>query len=93
MVATLATLSTGVLSAQDNYRPWLVGAGVSTVDFKVPERSFVKDWFGYPDMNVGFRVNAARYIKKGITAEAGFAYASIKGSSLFDRFFIFTVIF
>ena len=34
MVATLATLSTGVLSAQDNYRPWLVGAGVSTVDFK-----------------------------------------------------------
>ena len=78
MVATLATLSTGVLSAQDNYRPWLVGAGVSTVDFKVPERSVIKDWFGYPDMNVGFRVNAARYIKKGITAEAGFAYASIK---------------
>ena len=66
MVATLATLSTGVLSAQDNYRPWLVGAGVSTVDFKVPERSVIKDWFGYPDMNVGFRVNAARYIKKGL---------------------------
>ena len=77
-IAAIAALSASAVTAQDNYRPWLVGAGVSTVDFKVPERSVMKDWFGYPDMNIGFRLNAARYIKKGITAEAGFAYASIK---------------
>ena len=77
-IAAITALSASAVTAQDNYRPWLVGAGVSTVDFKVPERSVMKDWFGYPDMNIGFRLNAARYIKKGITAEAGFAYASIK---------------
>lgn len=80
IVALVATLSAGVASAQDNYRPWLVGAGVSTLDMRVPDGfgDQLKDWFGYPDMNVGFRLSAARYLKKGFTAELSFDYTSVK---------------
>lgn len=79
LIALVVIFSSRILSAQDNYRPWLIGAGVSTVDMRVPTdfTGMVKDWFGYPDMNVGFRLAASRYLRKGITTEVGFAYASI----------------
>lgn len=79
LIIALAAMLSDNISAQDNYRPWLVGAGINTVDMRVPSdfSGIAKDWFGYPDMNVSFRVSAARYIKKGITAEVAFALNSI----------------
>lgn len=78
IIALAAILSSGVAHAQDNYRPWQVGASLSTIDIRVPDGAgdMIKDWFGYPDMNYGFRLAASRYIKKGITTELGFTYAS-----------------
>lgn len=79
IIALVATFSSGMVSAQDNYRPWQIGASLSTIDIRVPDAvgDMVKDWFGYPDMNYGFRVAASRYIKKGFTAELGFTYAAL----------------
>lgn len=79
IIALAATLSSGVAIAQDNYRPWQVGASLSTIDIRVPDGAgdMLKDWFGYPDMNYGFRLSASRYIKKGITTELGFTYAGL----------------
>lgn len=92
IIALLGIISTGIVSAQDNYRPWLVGAGINTVDMRVPTDfgGIAKDWFGYPDMNVSFRVSASRYLKKGFTLEASLSHNNITRDENYFPAFGFT---
>jgi outer membrane protein OmpA-like peptidoglycan-associated protein len=77
------------LNAQDKDHPWLIGAGVSAVDYYPTNISGMYaddggelDWFdGYfntKHYNFGFQFSASRYISDSFNAQLAFSFNNIK---------------
>jgi len=72
LIALVALLTVGSLSAQDSNNPWSIGLGFNAIDFKAND-NIVKDFLGHNDTNISqffSRLSVERSFNHGFSVEA-----------------------